>query len=99
MAFDEDNRLGVLDRAFRGLLHGPHPRCLRFAVTVTGDRARLASDVRGLLSSSVGLSPWVTSRSFRCYLLFSSSRLPWRSVLRPAASIRPGRTCRACAIS
>jgi hypothetical protein len=61
---------------FRDLRCGPPPRCLRFAATVPGDPARLASDVRGLLSSSAGLSPGVTTRSFRCYLLSSSTRLP-----------------------
>jgi hypothetical protein len=55
------------------------PAVLRFVVTVTRvlltTTQRLASDVRGLRSSSAGLSPGVTSRSFRCYLLSSSTRL------------------------
>jgi hypothetical protein len=46
-----------------------YDRCLRFAIDVTVDPARLASDVDKLLPSLVGLSPWVTFEVFRRYLL------------------------------
>jgi hypothetical protein len=67
------------------------PAVLRFVVTVARvlltTTQRLASDVRGLRSSSAGLSPGVTSRSFRCYLLSSSTRLALARCSQPPQAL------------
>ena len=58
VAFDVTKRLGALDLGpFGAELLGPCVRCLRFAVAVADDHARLASGSRGFRSWPVGLSP------------------------------------------